>query len=474
MGRKMAGGALMRIPDGGPIDTFRHKFKNSNAIKKHVNTLMHNKQIADRSIQEEANNIRREEQLLSEQKQYDEKVSQDRQDKAHEEYERRRAENIDRMNRASDDSFAFMGKSANGIGTVSAFVWRDVLLNFITALWKGITDLFSGSWKGITDVTKGSYTAVSEPLGLAMKPILEGLVALLLVVMVILIIVLIFVLIFGAFSKGEDDGFAADVGYGEEEKCKDGRIPNTVNINLHNFGKFYNSDKISSELPTSLDTYVQKRQQYLKVPSMKYSIGGVMEYAMGSMVSNETVQWCINSVKYARNYAVNNVNNVTGNKSDLVSNMVEREEEKRGRCDNILNVDSNMFADHKLLKDRNIGNVQTVVNIGRPKDIEWDMPEVEYTSTDYKKLPPSLTSKKDEKNISLDDKRTIVIPWVTKNNSYVLSTDDAYFKSNASEKANVFIDNDDFTCSINTESKARVFSEDKKRYKATNDLSAFI
>lgn len=500
MGKKRVAGSLVRIPEGGPIDTFRHKFRDRGSIDKHVKELIHNKRKVEKRIENEERYIEDEKNYLEKTKEYNEAQLQDRKDKQFEASQRNAAANQERQNIAVDDVMGASNKIISSTAAVAKFAWNDVIKAFILAIWHGFVDLVRGSWRGskdltkgawrgATDLTKGIWTGVSGPVAVTadviVKPFWEFFLAFLLVILVLLIILLVILLILGAFGVFSSDGGGGGGGGGGGINCKGGRIPNTVNINLHNFGKFYDSNKISSGLNTEVDNYVRRKQQYIKIPEFKLTtkdlmtrpatyLNGLMGYMYGSMLTNETVQWCANSAQYARNYAVKNINSITGNTDEFYSNVSARNEDKKGRCDNIINVDSNIFANRKLLQEKEIGNVQTVVNIGRPKDVEWDMPEMEYSSTDFKKLPPSLVKKKDSRNISLEDKKSIVIPWITKNNSYVLSCDDAYFKGNPSEKAHVLIDNDDFTCSLNTENRTIVFNEEKKRYKATNDLSAFL
>jgi hypothetical protein len=82
---------------------------------------------------------------------------------------------------------------------------------------------------------------------------------------------------------------------------------------------------------------------------------------------------------------------------------------------------------------------------------------------------------KKDGEISLNEKREIIIPWIVKDNFYVLSCKDAYFKNDINQKANVLIDNEDGkTCSFNIDSKSEEYSENAKRYTYTNDLSTYI
>jgi hypothetical protein len=146
------------------------------------------------------------------------------------------------------------------------------------------------------------------------------------------------------------------------------------------------------------------------------------------------------------------------------------------RCDNINNVNCSIFP-KSLLRSKKIDPKNTVINISRPKDIEWTLNDREYDNLDLSKVPSSLMTMKDKTNndITLEDKKKIIIPWVIKDNFYVLSCEDAYFKNNTKEKANLFVDNfEDNTCTYNIQSVAKEYNEPKKRYTYTTDLSQFL
>lgn len=491
-------GASIRVPDGGPIDTFRHGFRPTREIQAHVASMEHTKSNVEERILQEENNIATEREKLSNVKSVDDAERQNKEDKAFAKSETAQARNAELTNRAVDDAQTIVHMSARYIVIIFAWLWHNFLIIF-DWIWRNFLIIFDWVFRHICIVFDWIWNNILVKIILALWAVLKGifkvlkffgkpflylLFAAILIAICVVIIYFFVMFILGLFSP-KSSGGGGGGGIGGIGGVGGLRIPDTLNINLHNFGKFYSGDKVSSSLITSFEKAVPIKPDFIKIPEFKYSasdlvskptdyVSGCVSYLYDGARSLGPVQDVVNTAVYCKNFVVQNVNYITGNTQEIDESISFREEERRGRCDNVLNIDSSVFSNQSLLRDRSIDATNVAVNIGRPKDIEWDMPEVEYRGTDLNRVPPSLMSKKDENGVSLNDKRAIVIPWVRKNDNYVLSCDDAYFKSSATEKANVLIDNDDTTCSLNIESRPVTFSEDRRRYKASNDLSAYI
>ena len=151
----------------------------------------------------------------------------------------------------------------------------------------------------------------------------------------------------------------------------------------------------------------------------------------------------------------------------------EREVTTNGRCDNINNIDSALFP-KALMRTKNIETNNTVVNLSKPVDVTWTLPETQYDGLDVTKVPPSLMNVKDTNDVSIADKKKLVIPWINKDNYYVLSCSDAYFENSIHEKANILKDVDSNTCDFNKDSLPEIFTDEKQRYTYTSDLSTFL
>jgi len=163
----------------------------------------------------------------------------------------------------------------------------------------------------------------------------------------------------------------------------------------------------------------------------------------------------------------------------------DRPENKGGRCDNVLYFNCSLISKNERCPNlvKNIKEDNKVITLGKPKDIEINISDTDYSSHDISKLPPSILNIKDElTGMSLNDKKTVIIPWVSENNKYKLSCSDAYFKNNPSIKANLFYDNEETnTCSIDVKNSknmskifedAIIFSSPAQRNINSTDLSA--
>ena len=78
---------------------------------------------------------------------------------------------------------------------------------------------------------------------------------------------------------------------------------------------------------------------------------------------------------------------------------------------------------YKSTTDENHKN--TAISIIKPKNIEWEIPYIDYYSanTDVNKLPETIKkykNNKDPNGYSLNDTSTLVFPWKIESDKYVL------------------------------------------------------
>lgn len=168
---------------------------------------------------------------------------------------------------------------------------------------------------------------------------------------------------------------------------------------------------------------------------------------------------------------------IQGNPSSYDKNQIPRDVLKNasgandGRPDNIYNIDLDNII-KPLDININIGitgiDENKVLSLGQPKNIIWNMPSDSYLKSDYSSLPNSVKNLKDGiDKISLEDKKSVSIPWKAAGGLYVLDTKEAYFTNNSNIKANIFSSTDtNFETSINTNIPANSVN-----YTATRSLN---
>ena len=140
-----------------------------------------------------------------------------------------------------------------------------------------------------------------------------------------------------------------------------------------------------------------------------------------------------------------------------------------GRCDNVYNIDLNRVIGTQHVIDTynqdksdndKIGypiptlltsQKRQVYSIGRPSNIDIEIIPEMYQTLDYNKLPDSIKNLKDNKGLSLNDKKKITIPWEVNYKQidtdlyggiYELKCNKAYYTghSNIDERANILLD----------------------------------
>lgn len=478
--------SLRKSSESGPIDTFNHKFRSKQYIQKHKQEMQNELEMINQHLDEEYKKRTEEMQKLEAlriQKIENQRITD--------------AENFTRQQTVNAEDKQQTEKAVGYFGNIVFFTWVNFISEIAKALWAVIKKIVKALWtvivalvivlwkllKGILYVIKEMCRAVWEVIKKILGTICKDWLVIPVGVIILIIIFIIFILLvlgifdIGPFSRNNQQSGGESSGY----SAGDCNLPSTVNINIHNFGKFYSTDKIIGYLETKLDNIVLPKIDYSKIPSFDKSFKDFISnpfdylsscgtYAYQSVLNIDAVQNLLNGTRYSYNFTLSNLN-----LSDPdTTQTLDRKDEINGRCDNILNVDVKMFGDKSILKDRNINMANSVVMIGRPKDVEWEMSDNDFFNSDYNKLPPSLQNKKNQNNIALSDKKTIIIPWISKDNYYTLSCDEAYFKNNPNEKAKVLIDKDDNSCTFDLESEPKTYDTNKKRYKITNDLSSFL
>lgn len=117
--------------------------------------------------------------------------------------------------------------------------------------------------------------------------------------------------------------------------------------------------------------------------------------------------------------------------------------------------DSVTFINYKLI-DSNVANKHFSspntqkdyysISLLKPKNIEWELPHLDYKDTDMDKLPESIKNYKDNNNpddYSLNDTSKIIFPWQKINNKWVLDCD-TKFTNNV--KTNLYQEGEEGYC----------------------------
>jgi hypothetical protein len=250
----------------------------------------------------------------------------------------------------------------------------------------------------------------------------------------------------------------------------------TLDINIYGLGQLSNSDKIDMNLNIPKPILAKYKPTFERQDTPEFTFYNIFTNPFGffSIIKNNpVVKRTLNGVKSTLRYSKRSVDSLSGGNNQVTT---FRREYPSGRSDNIINIDSSIFADKSKLTDKGIPSNNSVVNIARPKDVEWEMPVEDYYESDYTKIPDTLlTESKDKNNIKITDKKTIIFPWIKTNNFYTLSCSDAYFKNDPTQKAQILIDNPlSNTCTFDNISTAEKFVDDKKRYSDTTNLSTYV
>lgn len=335
-------------------------------------------------------------------------------------------------------------------------------------IWSFLKWIASGIWRGMKEGRKWIGMIVNSPV---IWTIAAVLVVLFIIIGIILLIVFVILPLFGVNVGGDWIGGSNPE---DEKKEGEGECKNVTEITISNFADFMKLQEFNKMLGDAYDKIGSYRPEFpsmMEIPSFNIfnplkGITDYSQYAKNQFMNYGPVSYARRNINYISNYILD---------KEAMATRVPREKITEGRCDNIILIDSEIISNANILKDRNINLAKTAINIVRPEDIEWTMPESDYRNKDISKVPESLLNQPDENDKTINDKKTVIIPWMKKDNNYSLSCSDAYFKNNTEEKANILIDSADKTkCTFNIESTPVKYTEPRDRYKYTNDLSKFL
>jgi len=453
--KKQYGSAKPKLT--GPIDNLNHDFSDFATIRSHIKNMQNEKEKFQAERQE----------LL---KKYEEDKSQTQREKEKNEANRirindRKHESRLQSDRANNEANiaatqAMMGTAAYlTSGTASAF---ESTWNKVTDLSNGVMNSFHATAKGSGNIANSVGSGASKVMITVSMWISVVLLALcwfiFAILFVLLVIYIIWYLISGALPSNSQSS--------SSKKCK-----KATEIDIANFGSMFSTNMVGDSLSSpNTDVSGDIRPYYNTIPKISFDIHNIFKtfHEIGSYL----FYWS----SFYTSPIQSQFKKITDSKQ-LNVYQEERKELKSGRCDNIVSVDVGLIDNKKMLHNKKVvfGGNNSVINIARPSDITWSLPDEIYTDKDVSKLPPSLLKMREKDGISLEEKKEIVIPWRNENNTYVLSCEDAYFKNNPYEKADIFIDSDDGkTCSVNIGSTSKSFSETKKRYVKSNGLGRFL
>lgn len=444
----------------GPFDPVNHNIYalSNNEQKKHINDMVNKKNKSEQEYAENVNEFNRKQDELNQ----------------------KRLKDIDTINinkSLNQQNNQFILK-----GLITIFAWISLKIqqfiewvfiiaskfgNYITNLIKSIGNF---TWQ---ELWKGTYKFLKDFLGLiprfiqflketftnskAMQIFIIFICGLILIAIVVILILLLFTNVFGISIPSLSCNF-----------------PNTYNFNIFGPDLYNNTKSLINNYKPSYDSMPRFNltfKDFISNPFVFLStffiyIGHSVKYILfpADMVRH---------LSYISAKSTTNLKNALGYIDNTSLYKTDREIFNEGRSDNIFNIDTSLISDKNLLREKQIPDSGTVLTIGYPKDIIWNFSQEDYFNTEYNKLPESLLDYKNSSNsLSLNEKKQIIIPWISNGEYYKLSCSDAIFKNN--EKANILIDNDDNTCSINTNNDAIKYKEPKKRYIKTDDISNFV
>ena len=449
------GGTAINFSEG-PFDTTNHIFLDEYEIKKHIDDMQRRKEQLRAIKDEYASKYEKELAERNQQNQTDESLQREK-----------RAEEFQMRMQVSQQDAEEAKIAAQAAGETI----EKAMTGAYTFVKEGLTGLWSlikGTGSGVNELGKRSGGEICITL-------LKGFIAILIILFVIGLIICIFLWGFGVFTKPAPNGSGTSSSsnfFGPEIVFNvftgiDGASNQTVSTVI---------EKANETIKPNFDAIKQMTKQSLD-EILKNPTSFLTDYVKSwydKFITSDPLKSLLLYANYMKNFMFFSLQSLSGGSMyDKFTNTKPREAITTGRCDNIIYLESSIFP-KKLLREKNIDTNNTVINLNKPMDIEWTLPELDYNGLDVSKLPPSLVSKKNSNGVSLQDKKTVTIPWITKNNHYVLSCENAYFNSNK-EKAHLLIDvNDDTSCTFNNQSTPHVFREDKKRYASTNDYSMFI
>lgn len=104
----------------------------------------------------------------------------------------------------------------------------------------------------------------------------------------------------------------------------------------------------------------------------------------------------------------------------------EREKNDKQREDNISYINYNLIdsnVSNKYFKTQSVQNNNHSINLLKPKNIEWELPHLDYANKDMSFIPESLKNYKSDENgnFSLNDTSKIIFPWSIVDNEWQLN-----------------------------------------------------
>jgi hypothetical protein len=345
----------------------------------------------------------------------------------------------------------------------AAYTWSE--------FWKGI--------KNIGHLGKNFITGINGMLGNKMlTTVTDRVMILICSVLFILCLIALIVLIVYVVKGFEDEKT-------EEEKKKEGNPDSktpTMILNIQTYSDALNKG-LHEHIPRELAQFVKSISNYETAATwidsndpVKYFYN-ILNKFYEDVVLNDTTRQIIRNLTYMYYSLLYYASKFTGSTGNMPETLPRNTVPYRNN--NITNLQSSIFP-LDLMRSKQIdSNDNIIINLLTPNNITWELKESDYATLDLGKVPPSLRKlqDKDNNNMTLEDKKQIIIPWIVKDNNYVLSCQDAYFKNNPSEKVNLFQDDyENNNCRYDTSenSTSKVYDIIKTRKIQTTDLRMFL
>lgn len=466
-------------PTEGPYDTAVHRFMSKDNIQRHVEDMKYKrKDLADKEI-EELNDFKNKKAELEAEKN---KKFQSEEAKRKENLQERLQENISQMNidKATTENLGNLIKNSSSFIGIGIVFISTILEKGIYAGFTVLSDLVKVGGYGLDRVGSISHVVVNTFMQTVAYNLFKYLFSFIFAILFFVIIILL--IIYGASLFTTKSNNNRSTSRSGQQKCSS-LLSDTININIRDFSKLFSNNNVTDSLSNiEVRNYVPNIPKYDFIPDTTFSWSNPWGYITTKTGVNNrkfvsTYKSFASGIKAARRL----VNDLSGNSTEF---LIDREEFETGRCDNELLIDAKFIKNKQLLSDKNINISDThdaVINIVKPNNITWSLPEDQYINKDLKLLPPSILDTKFQGDkLSIKEKKTIIIPWEQKNDEYRLSCKNSYFMnaSDPNDKTNlakILIDDiGTNTCTIDNSSRANTFRNTKERYYGTDDLNAFL
>jgi hypothetical protein len=452
----------------GPLDTVNHKYLKKDDITTHIQDMDRTRTSLDANYKIYKDAYDKERQEKARDKQRDFLKSQGLLKEQSE---------LDKINmrmdqQISEKTTAMLGNvlgSAGTAGQQAVMGGYTLVSSLLVGVFSTVLALGKGTAYGINVIGFVSgflINTVGSVIGSLMKNVFYWFFkfAFQLIFAIIFFVLIILLCVYGVsiFTKKSSPKKASGGGPGNDPGCSS-ILTDSLNVNISGL-------KITNAVENAKQRILEHKPTFDFIPDYDFSftnfIKNPAEFSSSffTMCANHpAVKKTVRSVRSTVNNTQESVNSLTGNASSVV--LTDRTPLATGRCDNSINIDTKLLDKKSIIPGEIRNSDGTVLNIAIPKNIEWLIPEsASYNNRDITKLPKSLLDKKDASGVSLNDRKSITIPWVQTGNEYRLSCGNAYFSNNPNEKADILIDNDDLqTCTFNNSSLASTVTESKKR-----------